>query len=110
MADPITTDATIDEPVGLSRRGLLRGGAAGALGLAITGSLGGLARAGGAAAAAKPRRGAGYGPLVPDPAGRLSLPPRFHYTVVAESGVTTLEGGGVSPDFYDGTAAFPRRS
>ena len=28
--------------------------------------------------------------------------------MVAESGVTTLEGGGVSPDFYDGTAAFAR--
>ncbi len=108
MADPITTDATTDEPAGLTRRGLLRGGAAGALGLAISGSLGGLARAGGAAAAAKPRSGVGYGPLVPDPAGRLALPPRFHYTVVAESGVTTLEGGGVSPDNYDGTAAFAR--
>jgi len=108
MADPITTDATTDEPVGLTRRGLLRGGAASALGLAISGSLGGLARAGGAAAAAKPRSGVGYGPLVPDPAGRLALPPRFSYTVVAETGVTRLESGEVSPDNYDGTAAFTR--
>jgi secreted PhoX family phosphatase len=45
---------------------------------------------------------------VPDPAGRLSLPKRFHYRVVAETGVTRLESGEVSPDNYDGTAAFPR--
>ena len=114
MADPITVPGTVDDDpgaegsAGLSRRGLLRGGAAGALGLAMAGSLGGLARAGGAAAAAKPRSGVGYGPLVPDPAGRLSLPPRFHYNVVAETGVTRLESGEVSPDYYDGTAAFVR--
>ena len=106
--NPITTDATTDEPVGLTRRGLLRGGAAGALGLAISGSLGGLARAGGAAAAAEPPTGVGYGPLVTDPAGLLSLPKRFHYRVVAETGVTRLESGEVSPDNYDGTAAFVR--
>ena len=109
---PAAGDGDGDErPRGLSRRGLLGGGAASALGLAMTGSLGGLARAGGAEAAvraAKPTAGVGYGPLVTDPAGLLSLPKRFRYTVVAESGVTTLEGGGVSPDFYDGTAAFPR--
>jgi secreted PhoX family phosphatase len=96
---------------GLTRRGLLGGGAASALGLAMSGSLGGLARAGGAeaaVAAAKPTAGVGYGPLVTDPVGLLSLPKRFRYTVVAESGVTTLEGGGVSPDNYDGTAAFAR--
>ena len=117
MADTTTdapTPATDDggeRPRGLTRRGLLGGGAASALGLAMAGSLGGLARAGGAEAALaakKPTSGVGYGPLVPDPAGRLSLPKRFRYTVVAESGVTALEGGGVSPDYYDGTAAFPR--
>ena len=43
-----------------------------------------------------------------DPAGLLSLPKRFHYTVVAETGVTRLESGQVSPDNYDGTAAFAR--
>ena len=117
MADTTTdaptpaTDGGDEQPRGLSRRGLLGGGAASVLGLAMTGSLGGLARAGGAAGAVttvKHGTGVGYGPLVTDPAGLLSLPKRFRYTVVAKSGVTTLEGGGVSPDNYDGMAAFVR--
>ena len=62
-------------PAGLTRRGLLGGGAASALGLAMTGSLGGLARAGGAEAAVTT---ASTGPASatarwsPDPAGLLS--------------------------------------
>ena len=63
------------------------------------GSLGPIARASGAEhGPAKPGPGFdGYGPLRPDPAGRLSLPKGFHYRVVAESGVTRLETGELEP-------------
>jgi secreted PhoX family phosphatase len=102
------TDQSVQQDSrGLTRRGLL-GGAAGALGIAVTGTLAPLARAGGAEVAATAGDGIGYGPLIDDPAGLLSLPKRFHYTVVAETGVTRLESGQVSPDNYDGTAAFRR--
>ena len=53
--------------------------------------------------------GPGYGPLVPDPAGILSLPEGFSYTIVAQSGVTALDSGEPTPDDPDGTAAFVRR-
>jgi secreted PhoX family phosphatase len=46
---------------------------------------------------------------VPDPAGILSLPAGFSYTIVAQSGVTLLDGGAPTPDDPDGTAAFVRR-
>ena len=96
---------------GLSRRAFLGTGAAGTLGLALAGSLGPIARASGADhGSANGAAGGfdGYGPLRPDPAGRLSLPNGFRYSVVAESGVTQLETGQPSPDFYDGTVSFVR--
>src|SRR5688572_132671 len=55
-------------------------------------------------------RAAGYGPLVPDPAGRLSLPEGFRYRMVAEQGVTRLESGEPSPSDPDGAAAFEHPS
>jgi len=89
---------------GLSRRTVLSRSAAG-LGIALTGSLNGLF---GTSASAAGRRVAGYGPLVDDPAGLLSLPEGFSYTVVAQSGVTRLESGEPTPGDPDGTAAFVR--
>ena len=50
----------------------------------------------------------GYGPLVPDPKGLLSLPEGFSYKIVAQSGVTRLESGEPTPSDPDGTAAFVR--
>lgn len=50
----------------------------------------------------------GYGDLVPDPAGLLSLPKGFRYRLVAESGVTKLESGEPTPSDPDGTACFVR--
>lgn len=90
-------------PSGLSRRDVLARSAAGGLGLALSGSLG-LLFSGPADAA---RHTVGYGPLVPDPAGILSLPKGFSYEIVAESGATTLETGEATPSDPDGTAAFP---
>ncbi|HET8601899.1 MAG TPA: alkaline phosphatase PhoX, partial [Segeticoccus sp.] len=50
----------------------------------------------------------GYGPLVTDPAGVLSLPEGFSYTVVAQSGVSRLDSGELTPSDPDGTACFVR--
>lgn len=80
-----------------------RGGLAG-LGIAVSGSV--------AAIAAPEATGqitgaaAGYGPLVPDPNGLLSLPAGFSYRIVAEAGKTTLDSGELTPTDQDGTACF----
>lgn len=52
------------------------------------------------------RRSAGYGPLVKDPAGILSLPEGFSYKIVAQAGETMLEDGQPSPSDPDGAALF----
>ncbi|MGH8866963.1 MAG: alkaline phosphatase PhoX [Actinomycetes bacterium] len=88
-----------------SRRDLLRRSGAAGLGIVFAGSIDAVAGPGPALAAAP--TGAGYGPLVPDPAGVLSLPPGFGYTVVAEAGTTTLVSGEATPSDPDGTACFP---
>ena len=92
----------------LTRRSLLTRGAATATGLALAGSFDILFGAHPAAAAAPAEGGLGYGPLVTDPAKRLSLPKGFGYRVVAEGGVTRLDTGELTPGRPDGTASFPR--
>jgi secreted PhoX family phosphatase len=98
---------------GLSRRSMLSRSAG--VGIALSGTLTGLFGSGTAPAGAKdragraPRGGAGYGPLVDDPAGLLALPAGFSYAIVARSGVTTLESGEPTPSDPDGTASFVRR-
>lgn len=104
MSTPLTPDHHDDEPSGLSRRDVVTRTAAGGLGLALSGSLG-LLFSGPANAAGK---GVGYGPLVPDPAGILSLPKGFSYEIVAKSGSTVLESGQPTPADFDGMAAFNR--
>lgn len=88
----------------ISRRGML--GALGGLGVAVTGSIDAIAAP---EAMALARRSAGYGPLVPDPAGVLSLPADFSYKVVAKAGETLLESGEPSPSDPDGAAVFEGR-
>jgi secreted PhoX family phosphatase len=106
-------DTDAGEPAGLSRRSVLTRSATG-VGIALTGSYAGLfgaapAGAKGHAGHGKPPKGeVGYGPLVDDPAGLLALPAGFSYTLVAESGVTTLESGEPTPSDPDGTASFVR--
>ena len=85
----------------VNRRDLLRAGAIGGLGIAISGSLEAIA---GPAAAHAPV--AGYGALVPDPAGLLALPPGFSYKIVAQAGATVLESGHPTPGDPDGTGFF----
>ena len=81
---------------------------AAALGIVIAGRVEGLF---GDAVTQAAHRGRvpGYGPLIPDPRGLLSLPRGFEYTIVAQSGVTTLETGEPTPSDPDGTAAFAGR-
>jgi secreted PhoX family phosphatase len=106
----MTTHADSAE-TGISRRSFIGGGAAATLGIALAGSL---APAAGADEAGQANsNGAksdfdGYGPLQDDPDGRLALPNGFHYTVVAESGVTLLESGEPTPNLTDGSASFVR--
>src|SRR5215212_6559278 len=95
----------------VTRRSLLSRSAASGVGIALVGNVEGLF---GASASADPGTGrgkrepAGYGPLVADPAGILSLPAGFTYAIVAQSGVTTLESGEPTPSDPDGTASFVR--
>ena len=96
---------------GVSRRSLLTRSAASGLGIALVGSVEGLF---GANAVAAPGNGrgkpgpVGYGPLIPDPNGILSLPAGFIYTLIAKSGDTVLESGQKTPDDPDGMACFVR--
>ena len=89
---------------GVTRRSLLTRSASAGVGIVLSGGIPGLF----GTAQAAPGGGVGYGPLVPDPAGLLSLPEGFSYTVVAESGATLLDSGQPTPDDPDGTAAFVR--
>jgi secreted PhoX family phosphatase len=97
---------------GMSRRSML--GRSAGVGIALSGTFSGLFGAGTTPAGAQDRVGqapkgvAGYGPLVDDPAGLLSLPAGFGYTIVAQSGVTRLESGEPTPSDPDGTASFVR--
>src|SRR5262245_3043184 len=101
---------------GLSRRSVLTRSAAG-LGIVLSGSLTGLFGAETDTAHGDPGPGngsganqpAGYGPLVPDPAGLLALPAGFSYSIVARSGVTRLDTGEPTPSDPDGTASFVRK-
>ncbi len=90
-----------------SRRSVLTGGAA-TVGIAVTGSVPSLAHASpvrrprGASAPRAP-----FPPLVDDPDGILALPEGFRYSIVTETGVTTLDDGqGLTPADHDGMAAF----
>jgi secreted PhoX family phosphatase len=87
----------------VSRRGVLRASALGGLGIAVAGSIDAIAAP---EAVALTRRSTGYGPLVADPAGILSLPRGFSYQVLAHAGETLLESGEPSPSDPDGAAVF----
>jgi uncharacterized protein len=90
----------------INRRDFLGGATAAGMGIAISGSADILAGSGSAPAAL--RSSAGYGPLVPDPAGVLALPAGFTYRVVSQSGVTTTLDGAPTPSDPDGSGVFPR--
>ena len=85
----------------VSRRTLLTGAAAG-FGFAFTGSMEAFARP----APRIPGGINGYGPLVDDPAGVLSLPAGFSYVLLAQSGVTQTDDGSNYPHDPDGMGVF----
>jgi uncharacterized protein len=87
----------------ITRRGFLDGTAATGLGIVFAGSIDAIA---GTAANAATRTANGYGPLVRDPAGILSLPKGFSYKIVAEGGKTLLDTGALTPTDMDGMGAF----
>jgi uncharacterized protein len=86
-----------------SRRSFLGAGAATGLGIAFAGSIDAIA---GTAANAATRTATGYGPLVDDPNGILSLPEGFSYRILATAGQTTMEDGSLTPADMDGMGAF----
>ncbi|MEV8630951.1 alkaline phosphatase PhoX [Streptosporangium sp. NPDC051023] len=90
----------------ISRRDLLRSGAAGGLGIAIVGSIEAIAGPAVAQTAQAGLGAAGYGPVVADPAGLLALPRGFSYKIVAQAGKTLLESGEPTPSDADGTGFF----
>ncbi|MEU9922872.1 alkaline phosphatase PhoX [Streptomyces griseoluteus] len=98
----------------LTRRDFARTTAVTGAGVVLAGSVGALATAPQALAAADldgardahGHPGIGYGPLIPDPDGILALPAGFSYRVVTYSGRTRLESGEPTPSNHDGTAAF----
>jgi secreted PhoX family phosphatase len=95
---------TTDQPgPGLDRRSLLKRSAAAGLGIAFAGSIDAIA---GTAAHAATRSATGYGPLVTDPRGILSLPEGFSYRILATVGETVMEDGTPTPADMDGMAAF----
>ncbi len=98
------------DQTGLSRRSFLGRTAAGGAGIALAGGLETLVGVNPAFAAGSTadKTMAGYGELVPDPAGRLALPPGFSYVLASQAGVTKLDSGEPTPDRPDGTASFVR--
>lgn len=89
---------------GVSRRTMLSRSASAGLGIVMSGSIPGLL----GSAEARFLREPGYGPLIVDPAGLLSLPEGFSYKIVSQAGVSDLEGGGKVPQDQDGMASFVR--
>jgi secreted PhoX family phosphatase len=87
----------------VTRRGVVKGGAAGALSIALAGSLEGVFQT---SAGADTGEAYGYGPLVPDPKGVLDLPRGFHYKELSVEGDPISEGV-VVPGHHDGMATFP---
>jgi secreted PhoX family phosphatase len=91
--------------MGLTRRELVRNSAYAGLGVAVLGRLETVFGSSPAYAATS-ELAAGYGPLVPDPAGQLDLPRGFSYRVVTQTGEPLKGGGGLVPGSHDGSAAF----
>ena len=91
---------------GVDRRRFLAGAAGALAAVTVAGDLAGAFAPGAPLARATGVGTGGYGPLVPDPHGLLDLPEGFSYTIVAQHGVTTMDGGAPSPSDPDGCGYF----
>src|SRR5262245_45852306 len=89
----------------LTRRELIRNSAYAGVGVAVLGRLGSVF-GGSPAYAATSELVAGYGPLLPDPAGRLDLPRGFSYQIVTQTGDRLKGAPGLVPGSHDGSATF----
>ena len=101
---------------GITRRDLFRGGAAAGAAIVLSGEAFDLLSASPVGAVT-----GGYGPLVPDPAGKLDLPRGFRYKVIAKAGTWGQAPYGESfdrlddpnsppyPTKFDGTGSFAGR-
>ncbi|MCP2336537.1 alkaline phosphatase PhoX [Actinomadura rupiterrae] len=92
----------------VSRRGVMK---AGALSIALAGSVDSIFQSGASAETGAAGTGAGgeafgYGPLVADPKGVLDLPKGFAYKTLSTEG-EPIKDGVVVPGHHDGTATFP---
>ncbi|TDE33377.1 DUF839 domain-containing protein [Actinomadura sp. 6K520] len=95
-----------ESPMSVTRRGVVKGGAAGALSIALAGSLDGIFQTSAGAATGEAY---GYGPLIPDPEGVLDLPKGFSYKILTTEG-DPISDGVVVPGHQDGMASFPVRA
>ncbi len=91
-------------PAGLSRRNLLKGGAA-----ALLAGGPGLGPVFAAATGRVSLRALGYGRLKPDPRGVLELPSGFGYRIISRTG-DTMDDGLRVPGLPDGMHAFPGKA
>jgi secreted PhoX family phosphatase len=89
----------------VSRRQVVAGAGVTSFGFVLSGAVGSVF--GGTAAAAGSKKFAGYGELIPDPAGVVDLPKGFRYKVVSRAGVDKLSTGEPVPGVPDGMRAFP---
>ncbi|HEY9373512.1 alkaline phosphatase PhoX [Streptomyces sp.] len=90
-----------------TRRQILSRTGASVAGIAFTGAFSEIFA--GTAAARGHSPAAGYGPLIPDPAGLLDLPKGFRYTVLSREGDPLRSGEGPVPSNHDGMGAFAGR-
>jgi secreted PhoX family phosphatase len=80
----------------------MKGGAAGAMSIALAGSLDTIFQT---SANAEAGEAYGYGPLLPDPEGVLELPKGFSYKTLSAQG-DTIASGVLVPGAHDGMATF----
>ncbi|WP_026401330.1 alkaline phosphatase PhoX [Actinomadura rifamycini] len=89
----------------VTRRGVMKGGAVGAMSLAMAGSLDAIFQTS-AVADTGAGEAYGYGPLVPDPKGVLDLPRGFSYKELSVEGDVISDGVRV-PGRHDAMGTFP---
>lgn len=102
MTIPTAISPALSQALSQDRRRFLGATATAFAALAASGCM---TRSAGASRAATAGSFAGYGALVPDPAGLLDLPEGFSYRVISRLG-DAMDDGGTVPDRADGMGCF----